>query len=271
MTKRNHRRTNIVVHWTKDFDSFILLDPNRPVIESHVKSLMHEISDKGFREECFIQVIEMSHGKLGVLAGQHRLESCKRLNCEIAYIIIDKPMREAVYNVMVDHATTKGWTLDNYLKFFDDVGVPDYKRVIKFADDNSLSPRIAVKILTVYQRKPGLTKSLSTNDAIKRGQLKISDEDIKKANSVLGKVNRIRYFDSNRYHKFNNDFAFISATSDLASLPAYEEDNMLKQLEANPLQLARCSNIKDYLQVLQSIYNKKRQSHNRINLVSDKN
>ena len=90
------------VYKTTEYGLFTKMLGNRDLRNYHVNNLKQSISEKQI--EAPILVNELYQ----VINGQHRLESCKKLNLPVYYIVIPGLTLEDVQRL---HANSKNWSL----------------------------------------------------------------------------------------------------------------------------------------------------------------
>jgi len=272
----DHRETALSVRWTNNYSLFEMLEVNRVVKNKednqHVTELADAISEHGFRQECPILVTPLPTGKLGILNGQHRFHACKVVGCEIGYLIVTKPFEEAIYDVMIDHSLTKAWRVLDFLSFYAKKGNPHYQVLTDFAASHGLTEQDAFYIFTCrgqkYMNNGSAMQHKDIMGRMKRGYLKFDADDQARALSTLEKIDRVRDFHPD-YINFRKGSALIRALCDLVTHQDYDGDLMERQLEAQPSRLTRCGSAKDYLRLLEGIYNSRRKRQNHISLADD--
>lgn len=266
----DHRSTTLTVRWTNNYGLFETLDVNRDIKkkedDAHVAELMEDISEHGYRPECPIFVVPLTNGKLGILNGQHRFLACKALGLEVGYWITNKPFEHAIHDVMIDHSLTKAWTVKNFLNFYRKRGNPHYKLIYTLAAEHGISEADAFKILTAANPSSLYKNRKELMSVMKRGNLKFEDGALEAARVVMAEINKVRFFHPT-YSRFHNGSACIQAICELVTHPGYDSSHMAKQLELQPSQLTRCGASRDYLRLLEKIYNARRKAYNHISLL----
>jgi len=100
---------------TTNFDEFVILELNRPVIDIHVKNLMEAITENPQLTELSPIVV---NEKLAVIDGQHRLEAHKRLASLGQVYPVHYIIREGfgIKNAQQMNSLSKTWGLVDYAR-----------------------------------------------------------------------------------------------------------------------------------------------------------
>ena len=221
---------------TKDYSIFKNVTSNREVSQSHVKSLVKAIRKKNLLP---INPIIVS-SKFEVIDGQHRLEVAKLLDLEIFYTVSDNITHD---DISVLNTNKKNWSLTDYLNFWAIEKKEEYIKVTNFLNKFPLFPlTVAVQILADLGSHGGLLP------AFREGTYRvISFEDGCKFAEAVKKLHEHGAF---VYHS-----SFVRAFMTVFSNDAFVLESLIKGIEKQPRSFCRCVGEKQYLEMLEEIYN----------------
>lgn len=105
------------VYSTKDYGKFKYLNQNREVTDTHVQRLVGEIKEVGQLNPIIV------NSEMEVVDGQHRLEACKKIKCNLEYIVVDTTAMKAVLSI---NNVNKRWTLLDFIHKHASLGNEEY-------------------------------------------------------------------------------------------------------------------------------------------------
>ncbi len=130
---------NLQIQNTTDYDQFKSTNKNRPVTVSHVRKLKESIIRHNLLHANPIIVSQ----DMEIIDGQHRLEVAKQLGLPICYVVTD-----ATENDMRSlNASSKNWTLRDYLNSYVEEGLEDYIILKAYIDAYPITLHIAIRLL----------------------------------------------------------------------------------------------------------------------------
>ncbi len=218
---------------TKHYGQFYLIEGNRPINERHVKELMMSMTE----EECVspIQVNE----KMEIIDGQHRFRALQELKLPIHYYILKGASIKTVQRL---NSYTKNWLSDDYLNSYVDAGYKDYKLYKEFKDAYKFGNSIILLLLTnSYDRGAEEVK-------FKNGQFKISNWD--NAVVMAGKLERM-----SQHITWYKERSWCYALIRALKTKGFDYDKFLGKLIYQSRKLVKCANTKQYLALIEEIYN----------------
>ncbi len=122
------------VQKTTNYDMFHLRDDNRKVVDKvYLESLVDSIRSKNLLELRPIYV----NAKMEVIDGQHRLEACRQIGCDVYYIVDKELESEDIIRLNVN----KAWKPENYLNYYVQNCNPHYIEFERFMKYHHLSIR----------------------------------------------------------------------------------------------------------------------------------
>jgi len=238
--------TEIKVHTTKDYSIFKLLNGNRDVNQLHVKRLKDSIKNS------YLTTIIMVNEKFEIIDGQHRYLICKDLELPINYIISNNyGLRE----VQILNANMKNWTVIDYVNGYCDLGYKDYQVYRDFIQKYGFTNQVALLLLS------GEFVSGSANDTIttrfKEGEFKV--KNLLQSIELAEKIKSIE-----PYYKGYLRRSFIYALVGMLKKDMFNFQEFLSKLKNQPTALKDCTNVTQYKELIEEIYNYRRRE--KINL-----
>lgn len=228
---------------TNDYDMFQTIEGNREVNKLHVKRLKDSISEK------YITVPIIVNEKNQIIDGQHRFQSAKELEKPVYYIKVNGLGLKDVHRL---NTNTKNWTADAYLDGYCRLGKEDYIMYREFKNKYGFGHNETNAILSNKQRMGG-----SKNQAFKDGVFKIVDYNQAVKNAE--KITMVKQF----YDGYRRR-AFVYAMLDLFQNPNYNHAEFLNKLSFQSRSLVDCTDVQQYLTLIEEIYNYKRNKQNRV-------
>lgn len=226
---------------TTSYDSFNYIVSNREISKSHVNKLVKSIQKNNLLHLNPVIV----NPAMEVIDGQHRIAAAEILGVAVYYQIDEKVSKKDLSDL---NSVKKNWTTMDYI---------NYWTIEKARGFDQLS-----KFLSVY---PGLPPStalmLLSSDgsrdvkSLKEGVVDVAnwDKAVEIADIIVKYRNIIDFaFDRN----------FILAINKLVNSGLYDHSVMEIKLEKQLRSLVKCATIKQYLDLLEEIYNKG--SHNKV-------
>ena len=184
-----------------------------------------------------------------IIDGQHRFEACKELELPIRYIIVNGYGLSEVQTLNIN---TKNWSADDYLIGYCDLGYEYYLTYRDFKKKYGLGHNECQLLLSEKYNTSNIRKSdFST------GEFKI--KDLKKAIKYADNILQIKpYYDGWRRR------SFVYAIIRLLSNANFDIDYFLNKLKSQPNSLSDCTNVSQYILLIEEIYNYR--NRNKVNL-----
>jgi len=232
------------VKTTKDYGIFSSIEGNRAVKPNHVKKLM-----SAMEKELLVSPIIVNE-RMEIIDGQHRLAACRGLGLPVYYITVGGYDREQVQML---NANSRNWSTDDFVESMISKGSDDYTILKAFREKFGIPYTSSVALLG--SRSAEYNKHLMT--AFKEGNFKV--KDLRRAEDVGNLVEKAsKYFDAARTKYF------VSAITRCYDKPDFDGDEFIHKLSLNSLMINKCRNAKQYLEVIEEIYNYRRR--NKVNL-----
>jgi len=244
------------VYETTNYDLFHLLPENRPVDKAHVRKLMAFITERNLLR---VQPLEVT-ADMGLIDGQHRLAAARELGLPV-YYKIGEQLREE--DITALNMARKNWQATDYLHMWTMKRKPAY---VAFTDFRQRHPRISFSNAKILLS--GGTGG-SNAEEFRRGLWDGADDaDVALADEVAALVERI----ADEVPTFKQAFhtGFVGALYHCATrVEGFDAKELMRTILAQPLSLLPCASHKQWLQMLGSIYNYRKNEGNRIRFSND--
>jgi hypothetical protein len=222
---------------TTEYSAFKTLDGNRNLNPANLARLK-----KSMQQEL-LQVPIIVNEKMEIIDGQHRFESCKDLGLPLCFIIVKGYELPQVHKL---NAIARNWDLPDYLDSYVNLGLKDYILTKKFILKYRLPIASSLQLLRGVSTESGYSRS--TSDSFKAGTFEVKDYSraCVLANQIL-EVGKL-YNGSKRRQ-------FIAAMIFILEHPAFNFNTFLKKLALQQTALVHCTNKKQYIMLIEEIYN----------------
>lgn len=222
-----------MLHKTTNYSLFQSFTANREVNPNHVNQLVRAIEKNNFLHLNPIIV----DNDMRVIDGQHRLDAAAKLGVEI-YYLIDENVKDTDISTL--NSKKLAWKNIDYINFWTIKNRKGFDVLSKYVFANQGLPiSTIVKLLG-----GGTTKELA------EGYCDVSREPTAKA--VIEILN-----DYSNYCKFWNNGKFVLAILTAYSTGKYDHNKMKEKLEYQRRSLVLCISTKQYLEMIEEIYNYK--------------
>lgn len=237
MSNKNEPMANnsTQVHTTIDYSLFKSIDGNRTKNTIHVQRLKKSMQEK------YLFTTILVNEKYEVIDGQHRLDVIKELKLPLNYIVCKG---YGLNEVHVLNQNSKNWTSADYLDGYCKLGYKDYLVFKEFIDRHEINTQIAMYLLTGYDNGD-MIKSFNA------GNFKI--KDLNDAEKIMNQLHLIKPFYENYKRRW-----FVYAIVKLLKNENFEFIDLLQKLKIQPTILQDCNDVKQYVTLLEEIYNYRR-------------
>lgn len=227
------------VYQTTEYGMFHHLTENREVDGKHVRKLVREITKKNLLHLKPMDVTTTG----GVVDGQHRLEAARELGLPIFYRVTEELGEAEIASLNV---AQKNWTGTDYLHYWTAKGKADYQTLSDFRKHH---PSIS------FSNARMMVSGTSNNraDELRTGHFKAAN--INKAEKVAVLIERIA---QEADYKHAHDTRFVAAVYHCVDrVEEFSTIRFMSKILLNPRALKPCVTHKQYLELLQEIYNYK--------------
>lgn len=229
------------VQQTTEYKLFKEVSSNRDIDKGHIKKLAAAIREKNLLALNPIIV----NPKMEILDGQHRLAAAKMLKTPIFYVVGDDISHDDISRL---NTNKKNWQLVDYINYYTVKGVKEFKELSRLINEY---PHFPMTFLIAVLSADGTRQT----PIVKKGILDIGNKD--NARTIIGYISDFeQYFD----HVTNS--RFLEAMLFICNSGQYDHERMISKLQRNPGALVPCANKKQYIRLLQDIYNKGTQDRN---------
>jgi len=226
---------------TKDYGIFKYIVSNREINQPHVNRLVKSIKNNNLLHLNPV-IVNLN---MEVIDGQHRIAAAELLGIEIYYQVDESVSKKDLSDL---NSVKKNWSTMDYI---------NYWTIEKASGFDELS-----RFLSVYPNLPPSTAlMLLSSDgsrdirSLKSGSIDVSNmEEATKIAEIVKKFRNII--------DFAYDRNFILSINKVVKTGKYDQEVMNKRLEGQSRSLVKCATVKQYIDLLEEIYNKN--SHNKV-------
>ena len=241
------KQFNPIIQNTNNYSLFKFINGNRDVNPLHIKRLKDS-----FLEKPLLSLIIVNE-RYQIIDGQHRFLVQRELALPINYVVV---YGYGISEVQILNVNSSDWKKKDFLGGYIKKGIYDYIEFERFQKTYpSLNFTTIVKLLSGL-RSNGSTRLdgyKSISQSFEKGDFKIKDlaESHRRAAMIL---------EFQPYYAKFNDNSFIVTLMYLFEHPNYKHEEMMKKLRLQPTSIKPCKNQKQYIELLEEIYNYHRQS-----------
>jgi hypothetical protein len=231
------------VHTTTDYFLFKPIDGNRN------KNLLHLNRLKKSMTENYLFTVIIVNEKYEIIDGQHRFECVKELKMPLHYIICKG---YGLNEVQILNQNSKTWNADDYLAGYCNLKNENYLIYKEFKQRYQFGHNECMSMLTGVN-----TGSGPMFEDYKNGNFKVTH--LLMAEKEAQQIWQLK----NIYDGFKRR-AFVYAMLSLFDKPQFDFSEFLQKLKKQPSALKDCVDIKQYISLIEEIYNYRR--HEKVNL-----
>lgn len=245
-----------LVFKTKDYDKFKLISENRE--PDHVKALIASFKNRLVPNAILCNV------KYEIIDGQNRYLALKQLGEPILYYCIGGL---DIYDVASLNSYGKNWGSEDYIKMWARLGKQEYQKILDFHDeysDFSLSC-----VLTILQDGRRFTTNgyMFTDDSVSGTQRNQSVGTLKKGTFVVKDIEHAHYvarciMEYKPYCRpglqIYKQQSFVTAMTMLLRKKNFDNSELVRKAGSFPSLFFRCVNAKQYIQMLEDLWNYRR-------------
>lgn len=230
------------VHTTKDYSIFKSIDGNRSVNQLHLRRLKNSIASN------YLFTVIIVNEKYQIIDGQHRFEVIKELGYPLHYIICKN---YGLKEVHIFNQNNKTWNADDYLEGYIRLGYENYILYKSFKLKYKLNHNETLALIYNTNSCPNIVQEFYS------GRLQI-----KNMNDAIDKIEKILMIEP--YYAGVRRRIFIYTMLGLFKNPNFSILEFIQKLQQQPTALHNCVNVRQYLILIEEIYNYKRRD--KINL-----
>ena len=235
------------VFQTTNYDLFKIIDGNREINMSNLKRIKNSMQD----ELLVVPIIVNENHE--IIDGQHRFFAAKQLKLPINFIINEGYGYQQIHKL---NTVGKKWSFYDYLEGYAKKGYQDYQDALKFYNKYQFGANETLGLLLGYS-------CLSGGDDRKKffdGKFKV--KDLKEAYRKAEMINMIK-----PYYTGYKRRSFIAALMNLFSNKEFDFTSFIQKLGYQSTKLVDCATTKQYLIVMEGIYNYKKSDKDKVRFI----
>lgn len=248
---------------TNDYDKFKFILQNRQ--PDHVKALAQSFKDR------YVPNAILCNEKYEIIDGQNRFLAAKELGLPIFYYCIENL---GIYDVASLNSYGKNWSPIDFINMWAALGKDEYKKILSFCKmypDISLSSVLMIlsDSIAAQQGVVGTDSGVmkygvnSRKNKLKSGDFEI--KDLNHAHFVARSIMQYKPLVRPGVQIYKQS-AFISALIQLLRKSYFDNNEMVRKALRIPSMFYRCVNAKEYILMLENLWNYKRVKKVRFNI-----
>jgi len=233
---------------TTDYDLFKFLQGNRAIHKPHLVRLR-----KSFERQYLFSPILVNE-KYEIIDGQHRYTNAKELGLPINFIVVQG---YDLNEVKVLNTNMSNWGQMDYLNAYCDLEYPHYILLRQFMYD---FPDFGIRATqAILSQELNLYKS-TTDKSIgnKKGNLyarSFEEGNFTVASYESGVEIANKILDFKPHYDGYHRATFVVSFMGILKINGYDHAQMIARIESNPRAMVHCSNVTQYKEMLEEIYN----------------
>ena len=240
------------VYKTKHYDLFSYIGGNRVINKAHLKRIKMSLS----RKQLPVPIIVDSDYK--IFDGQHRYEACKEIGLPIYYLVIPKL---SLSDVQILNATMKNWTTDDYCDSYCIIGEnKDYFKYKEYKDRFGFGHNETLVLLNGSSKNEHESRGLWHN---------FSDGNFKVLNYSQSIKDAERILMTAPYYEGYKRRSYVFALLHCFNQKGYNHQTFLRKLKFQSSKMLDQTTVKNYLILIEKIYNFKSSKKNTIRLFTN--
>ncbi len=228
---------------TTDYKLFKQIVSNRETDPAHVRKLIKSISRTNLLHLNPIIVTE----NMEVVDGQHRLEAAEILGVPVYYVVDGAVSKDTISQL---NSVKKNWGILDYINYWTINKAPGFDKLSSFISEH---PYIQTSTVLNLLSSDG---SRNTN-ALRDGQVNV--DNYSEAQVLVG---YLRDFRNMIDHAFSRNF--VLAFNQVVRTGKYDHVRMMQKLDTQSRSLVKCINVKQYVALLEEIYNFRSHDQNKV-------
>jgi hypothetical protein len=225
------------VYITSDYSKFRNLQGNRDINRAHVNKLKESMLQEVLTDS-FVSVNE----NMVITDGAHRYTALKELGLPVRYIVTKG---YGLSQAQRRNQNARTWKPGDFLKGYCDTGNPDYLMFKKFQERYKFTHGESLTLLTGSS-----TDSRENTHLFQQGKFKVKSYG--DACRMADQLEAIGAYYPNYRRR-----SFVQAMITLFNDPRFNFDTFMRKLSIQPKALVDCVNSKDYIELIEDIFNYK--------------
>lgn len=218
---------------TENYDIFKISKKNRPIMNSHVKTLAESIKKHGY---FYSKPITVTPDFI-ITDGQHRYEACKQLNLPIVYEIDNIDENESM---VILNSTSSNWTLKEFIHHYAERNIKFYVDLKEFMKTNAILHQSATIDIYIGDNLSKIPKKIRKGEPM--GVNKKLNETL---DLVLFFKDKLDFWDSTHFIRALINFVLSS------------EEKYIDKLKKNAFGIIQCAKVEQYITMFNKLIRKK--------------
>lgn len=231
-------KTKANIEQTTNYDLFVYHENQQAMSPVRVRRVAESMRNTGFWASKPIGVYR-KNGKLVIIDGHHRFEAARSIGLPILFVV--EP--EANGNLIgLANSLVGTWRNESFAKLYASQGNRDYEDLLYYVS-RGIPLKQASSLLHGESAHSG-----NSAQRVKHGTFKVKTD--KYINSVLAIIDSVKDVAPEISKR-----AYIDALSQLMFLDEFDEDVLIKRIQAHPTGIVRCADRNQALEALEETYN----------------
>ena len=231
-------KTKAKIEQTTNYSLFVYHENQQAMSPVRVRRVAESMQKTGFWPSKPIGVFR-SGGKLVIIDGHHRFEAARALGLSILFV--EEPEEHGDL-IGIANSIVGTWKTQSFAKLYASQGNQDYQDLM-FYVERGIPLQQAASLLHGESAHSG-----NSAQRVKHGSFKIKTD--KYINSVLAMIDTVKDVAPEISKK-----AYINALSLLLFLKEFDQDVLIKRIQAHPSGIVRCADKNQALEALEEVYN----------------
>jgi hypothetical protein len=231
-------KTKAKIEQTTNYSLFVYHENQQAMSSVRIRRVMESMQSTGFWPSKPIGVYR-SGGKLVIIDGHHRFEAARTLGLPVLFV--EEPEEHGDL-IGIANSIVGTWKTESFAKLYASQGNQDYEDLM-FYVERGIPLQQADSLLHGESAHSG-----NSAQRVKHGTFKIKTD--KYINAVLSIVDTVKDVAPEICKK-----AYINALSLLLFIKEFDQDVLIKRIQAHPTGIVRCADKNQALEALEEVYN----------------
>ena len=232
------------VQSTNEHSIFQIQIGNRPINNNHVARLILSMKER------YLMAPLIVNEKMEVIDGQHRLKAQEELNLPTYFI---ENRGNSLKETQILNQNSNNWTANDFMNGYCNQGRPEYIKYKAFNDKYNFNHQCQMNLLR------GTTSEGKWYEVFRAGTYKITH--LKQASRIADAIMEV-----GKYYAGNKRRSFVMAIQKAMAIEEYSHAQFLNKLKNQSTKMVDCTDWKQYLALIETIYNFKTKKDNRVRL-----
>ena len=226
------------IEQTTNYDLFDYHENQQAMSPVRVRKVAESMRNTGFWASKPIGIYR-KNGRLVIIDGHHRFEAARTLGLPVLFVV--EPEKNGGL-IGLANSLVGTWKTESFAKLYASQGNRDYEDLLFYVEQGIPLQR-ASSLLHGES-----AHSCNSSQRVKHGTFKIKTD--KYINAVLAIINSVKEIAPEISKR-----VYIDAISQLLFLKEFDQDVLIKRIEAHPTGIVRCADRNQALEALEETYN----------------